>query len=113
MALVVVVRPVWGVQVGQAAQGAAAVSNQVEVVTPTVGAAVQVVAACKRGDPVGLLWPRIVWYNLVPNPLALALFSFFLSLDSVLSALKFVRRTKSRLQNLVMQRFCVSWCGAV
>ena len=77
VALVVVVRPVWGVQVGQAAQGAAAVSNQVEVVTPTVGAAVQVVAACKRGGPVCLLWLRVVWYNLVPNPLAWHFLVFF------------------------------------
>ena len=35
-----VVRPVWGVQVGQAAQGAAPVSNQVEMMTPAVHAAV-------------------------------------------------------------------------
>ena len=38
--VVVVVRPVWGVQVGQAAQGAAPVSNQVEMMTPAVHAAV-------------------------------------------------------------------------
>ena len=38
--MMVVVRPVWGVQVGQAAQGAAPVSNQVEMMTPAVHAAV-------------------------------------------------------------------------
>ena len=76
--MMVVMRPVWGVQVGQAAQGAAPVSNQVEMMTPAVHAAVQVVAACKRSDPVGLLWLRIVQHNLDPNPLPMAFFSFFL-----------------------------------
>jgi len=75
--VVVVVRPVWGVQVGQAAQGAAPVSNQVEMMTAGVHAAVQVVAACKGGGPVCLLWLRVVWCNLVPNPLAWHFLVFF------------------------------------